>query len=174
MLTPAHVVTNCTSTDDVAAVNVYVNGGVLYEPPNVFTVPQLPVPAQIWNVQVPLPVFLLNALIVYDAPGQTDIVWSIIAEAVLLIVQSLCHTLSYSVKDGVRSSTYQSWVPVRGESVLMPPVFPPVVDVHVVGMLSNPPLTIVGASVAVQAAAELVVQAEFVVVTVTEVVKDAV
>jgi len=76
--------------------------------------------------------------------------------------------------------TYQSWVPVRGKVVSIAPPFPPGVDIQVGGVtVSKPPLTIAGVNVAVQAGATLVpellvVQTEFVVVTVTAVVMDVV
>ena len=84
---PEHSVTNFTSTDEAAAVNVneYALAGYV---PSVIADPQV-VPAQICSVQIVLP--LANALIVYDAPEQTDIVWSIVAALPFVMVQSLCH-----------------------------------------------------------------------------------
>jgi hypothetical protein len=76
-------------------------------------------------------------------------------------------------------STYQSWVPVRGKVVSIAPPFVPE-DIQVGGVtVSKPPLTIAGVNVAVQAGTTLVlellvVQTEFVVVTVTAVVMDVV
>jgi hypothetical protein len=75
----------------VVAVNDNSNGLVLYAAVSVKGDEQLS-PAQILRVQeVVVAVFLAYALMLYVAPEQTEIVWSIVAEVLFVMVQALSH-----------------------------------------------------------------------------------
>lgn len=75
----------------MVAVNDNSNGLVLYAAVSVKGDEQLS-PAQILRVQeVVVAVFLAYALMLYVAPEQTEIVWSIVAEVLFVMVQALSH-----------------------------------------------------------------------------------
>jgi hypothetical protein len=75
----------------VVAVNDNSNGLVLYAAVSAKEDEQL-APAQILRVQEGVSaVFPAYALMLYVAPEQTEIVWSIIAEALFVMVQALSH-----------------------------------------------------------------------------------